>query len=306
MKKLIDDYGRVVKGLRISLTQRCNLNCIYCHHEGEGASTTEMSPGEIIRILKVASSLGISRVKYTGGEPLLRADLAEIIEGTLSAGISDVAITTNGMLLKRWANRLIDAGLRHLNLSLPSIKPEVYNSITGGSLEVVIEGVKEARSRGLEIKLNTVIMKGINVSDIDSLMDFAISNGCSLQIIELEDLGIDHPLFERLHQDLSAIEEKISKSALHVLVREDMNRRARYRLNSLDVEVVRPINNPAFCSRCSRLRLTSNGMLKPCLMRSDNLVDLIGPIRMGCPDSVIKDLFLQTVEHRAPYYASIS
>jgi cyclic pyranopterin phosphate synthase len=298
----MDSYGRAITGIRVSLTQRCNLNCIYCHHEGEAVSSTEMSCDEISRIIHVAAGLGISRVKYTGGEPLLREDLDDIILETISAGISDVAITTNGLLLSRRAKGLKDAGLRRLNISLPSLKPGVYNSLTGGDLGAVIEGIRSARSLDLDVKLNTVIMQGINVSEIDVMMDFAHSNGCSLQIIELEDLGIDRSLFESLHFDLSGVEDEISIRAVQVSVREDMNRRTRYRLGSLQVEVVRPLNNPSFCSRCSRLRLTSSGKLKPCLMRSDNLIDLIGPMRMGCPDTMIKDLFLNAVGRRAPYY----
>jgi len=132
---LIDPYGRTVSGLRVSLTQSCNLNCTYCHHEGEGASGIEMTTDEVLRIVGVARSLGVRRVKYTGGEPLLRSDISEIIKGTTSMNLEDVAITTNGSLLKQYAQNLVDAGLRRLNVSLPSIRPEVYCSLTGGSLD---------------------------------------------------------------------------------------------------------------------------------------------------------------------------
>lgn len=299
---MIDPYGRVVRGLRVSLTQRCNLNCIYCHHEGEGVSVGEMTTAEVLRIVKVARSLGVRRVKYTGGEPLLRSDITEIIRGTMSMSLEDVAITTNGSLLKQCARNLADAGLRRLNVSLPSIRPEVYRSLTGGSLDDAIGGIREARGMGMEVKVNVVIMKGVNEGEIDQLLNFAKSIHGGLQLIELEDLNLEQSFFEKYHLDLSDIEEQLAKRAGQVVEREDMNRRRRYTINGLQVEVVRPINNPQFCMRCSRLRVTSDGKLKPCLMKSDNLIDLSGPMRRGCSDGELKKLFLKALNLRSPYY----
>jgi len=299
---LIDPYGRVVRGLRVSLTQRCNLNCIYCHHEGEGASGGEMTTAEVLRIVKVARSLGVRRVKYTGGEPLLRSDIIEVIRGTVSMNLEDVAITTNGSLLKRSARDLVGAGLHRLNVSIPSIRPEVYRSLTGGSLDAAIEGIREAGRLGMEIKVNVVIMKGVNEGEMDLLLEFAKSIGGGLQLIELENLNIGRSFFKKYHQDLSDIEARLAKRAGQVIEREDMNRRRRYMINRLPVEVVRPINNPHFCMRCSRLRVTSDGKLKPCLMKSDNLIDLLGPMRKGSPDGELKKLFLKALNLRSPYY----
>jgi cyclic pyranopterin phosphate synthase len=299
---LIDPYGRVISGLRVSLTQRCNLNCLYCHHEGEGNDGGEMTTAEVLRIVKVARSLGVRRVKYTGGEPLLRSDIIEIIRGTVSMNLEDVAITTNGSLLKLYARDLVDAGLHRLNVSLPSIRPEVYHSLTGGFLEEVIEGIREAQGLGVEIKLNVVIMKGVNEGEIDQLLQFARSIHGGLQIIELENLNLKQPFFEKYHKDLLDIEERLARSADHVTEREGMNQRRRYMVNGLPVEVVRPMNNPNFCMRCSRLRVTSDGKLKPCLMKSDNLIDTLDLIRRGCSDMEIKELFLKALTLRSPYY----
>lgn len=299
---MIDPYGRVVKGMRISLTQRCNLNCIYCHHEGEGVSTDEMSCGEVIRILRVAVSLGVKRVKLTGGEPLLREDLKGMVREAVSLGLEDVAITTNGTLLKAHACELASAGLHRLNVSLPSSNPKVYRSITGGYLDEVLHGMDEARRQGLEIKLNAVIMRGINACDVDRFLALARSLGSSLQLIELENLNLDNDFFNTHYQDLAAIEDYISSRAELVVSREEMNRRKRYMVGGIPVDIVRPLNNPDFCSRCTRIRVTSDGKLKPCLMRSDNLVDLLGHMRGGCSNGELRDLFARAVALRAPHF----
>jgi cyclic pyranopterin phosphate synthase len=297
-----DPDGRPIKGIRISLTQRCNLNCFYCHHEGEAGVKEEMDAGEVLRIVRVASSLGVRRVKYTGGEPLLRADLPEIIRRTVLQGMEDTAITTNGSLLKGQANALHSAGLRRLNLSLPSIKPKVYSSLTGGRLSDAMEGASEAAGLGIEIKINVVVMKGVNADEVDGFIRFARSVGGSLQLIELEDLGLDEGVFDSYHIDLAGIEREVAGMAERVMKREEMNRRTRYVVEGTRVDVVRPVENPDFCRACTRIRVTSDGKLKPCLMRSDNLVDLLGPMRNGCSDAYLKGLFLKAVKLRSPYY----
>jgi cyclic pyranopterin phosphate synthase len=297
-----DSYQRPIKGLRISITQRCNLNCFYCHHEGEAGANEEMSADEIIRIVRVASTLGVRRVKYTGGEPLLRSDLPEIIRRTVSLGMEDTAITTNGSLLKGKAIALRKAGLQRLNLSLPSLKPDVYSSLTGGHLKDAIEGASEASRSGIEIKINVVIMKGLNDNEAEGFINFARSIGGSLQLIELEDLGLEDGLYFSYHLDLEELERSVAGMAERVMKREEMNRRMRYFVRGAQVDIVRPVENADFCRACTRLRVTSDGRLKPCLMRSDNLVDILGPMRGGCTDAYLKKLFLKAVSLRSPYY----
>lgn len=299
---MMDRFRRPVKGLRISITQRCNLNCFYCHHEGEAGGGQEMSADEIIRIARIAYGLGIRRVKYTGGEPLLRGDLPEIIRRTVALRMSDTAVTTNGSLLKVKARALRDAGLERLNLSLPSLKPQVYSHLTGGLLGDALEGASEASRSGIVIKINVVIMKEINDNEAEGFIDFARSIGGSLQLIELEDLGLEDGLFETYHVDLTGLEKKVAAMAERVAMREDMNRRTRYIVDGTQVDVVRPVENPDFCRACTRLRVTSDGKLKPCLMRSDNLVDLLGPMRQGCTDARLRQLFMDAVALRSPYY----
>ena len=299
---MIDRYGREVRGLRVSLTQRCNLDCVYCHHEGEVRSGSEMAPDEVLRIVEVAKSLGIRRVKYTGGEPLLRTDLPEIIRGTIAMDLEDVAITTNGTLLNYSIGSLVAAGLRRINVSLPSIRPCIYASITKGQPQAVFDGIRAAKGLGVDVKINVVIMRGINEDEVDDLLTFATSVGGTLQLIELEDLNLDPTFFNERHKDLSQIEHDLAERADSVAERDGMNSRRRYIFGRLSVEVVRPTGNPHFCRKCTRLRITSDGKLKPCLMKSDNLIDLLGPMRRGCSDDDLKSLFLKASELRAPYY----
>ncbi|MGQ9760066.1 MAG: radical SAM protein, partial [Candidatus Methanomethylicaceae archaeon] len=153
---MIDPFNRRVTGLRISLTQRCNLNCKYCHHEGEPHASEEMTTEEVLRIVSLASSLGIKRVKYTGGEPLLREDLCDIIRGSVEIGLEDVGVTTNGTLLKSKATALVQAGLRRINVSIPSLAPYLYSTLTGGDLKNTIDGISHAAEIGLNVKINVV------------------------------------------------------------------------------------------------------------------------------------------------------
>ncbi|MEJ5293385.1 MAG: GTP 3',8-cyclase MoaA [Candidatus Methanosuratincola sp.] len=301
-RTLTDRYGRRILGIRMSLTQRCNLNCIYCHHEGEGPSSGEMFTDEVLRILRVTRDLGMRRVKFTGGEPLLRKDLGGIIAYSYALGLEDVGVTTNGQLLRERALELYEAGLRRLNVSLPSVDPTVYRSITGGDLSNVVEGLEAARRLGIHVKINTVVMRGINDSSLDDIVDFARSHSSHLQLIELEDLHLDKGFFERYHVDLAQTENMLSGASEAVVERGEMNRRHIYLVKGLPIEVVRPVNNPAFCAGCTRIRITSDGKIKPCLMRGDLLIDLLGGIRSGWTDGQLRELFMSAVAAREPFY----
>lgn len=300
---MIDPYNRRITGLRVSLTQRCNLNCKYCHHEGESRTSEEMATEEVLKIVRIASSLGIRRVKYTGGEPLLRDDLIDIIRGSFAIGLDDVALTTNGTLLKGKVPELFQAGLRRINVSIPCLDPSLYSALTGGDLITAIDGISEAAGIGINVKINVVVMKGINDKDLRRYVELVASINGSLQLIELEDLNIDKSFFNDHYLDLSNLESKLQRMAERIFSREDMNRRRIYIINGIPVEVVRPTNNPEFCARCSKIRITSDGKIKPCLMRSDNHVDLLGPMRMGLSDEELKLIFKKAVSLRSPYYS---
>ncbi len=289
---LVDCFGRKATGLRVALTARCNLRCIYCHHEGDVPHESEISGEMVASIARAAADLGMHAIKFTGGEPLMRKDLEHLIS-QIPKGI-DTSITTNGIFLAERAQPLADAGLGRVNVSLDSLRPEVFRSITGckeGDLERVIAGINSARDAGLEpIKLNVVVLRK-NEKEIPELIEFARQNGMILQLIELLDLkGLG------ISGDIDRIERGLQASSDRVLTRE-MHRRKKYFLDGAEVEVVRPIDNTEFCANCTRLRITSDGKIKPCLLRNDNLVNID-----SCDCERIKELLKVANARREPYF----
>jgi cyclic pyranopterin phosphate synthase len=303
---LCDPFGRRISNIRISLTERCNLNCIYCHKEGHvGALGREFSPSEVERLVRVASSLGINRVKLTGGEPTLRGDLVEIVKHIASvSGIDEISMTTNGILLQNIANDLKRAGLRRVNVTIDSLKSEVYSRITGHDfLDQAKQGVKAAVSANLiPTKINFVVLRSINDSEVQDLINFSSKTGSILQLIELVSKDDHSDFHSKYHYDLGAIETKLEAEAIRKIDR-GMNKRRKYILrNGAEVEIVRPMHNTAFCSDCHRIRLTSDGHMKPCLMREDNLIDILTPLRRGATDSELVEIVKDAVRQREPYY----
>ena len=303
---LTDNCGRPLLNLRISITQRCNFRCDYCHKEGEGCSrgiSEEMTVEEIVRIARIAISLDISRIKLTGGEPLMRKDLCNIVKGIAAiSGLKDLSLTTNGSLLAFEAEKLQKCGLKRLNISLPTLNPQKYHKLTDGTLDNAIEGVKAAVGVGLNpVKLNMVILNGINVDDVSEMMDFASQTGTILQLIELDPVNVTDDYFGTYHKFLDAYEEMLRQKAIKTVTRRFMHNRHVYHLPCVTVEVVHPTENGDFCAHCTRLRVTSNGMLKTCLMRNDNLIDVLTPLRDGAKDEELKALFMHANQMRKPY-----
>lgn len=296
---LVDRFGRRVKGLRISVTDRCNLNCFYCHREGCRHGYREMTAKEIIKIVEIAKELGIEEVKLTGGEPTLREDLEEILEGIPKS--LEISMTTNATLLSNRADRLADAGLRRINVDLPTLNEEKYQWITGKPLlKQAIEGLQAAMNAGLRpIKINMVLLNEINVDEVEKMLEFCADNGLVLQLIEL--LPVNDGL-SKCWYDLRPIEKKLEESATRIEQRE-MHWRKKYVMSRGEVEIVQPMHNSEFCLHCNRLRLTSDGYLKPCLMRNDNLVDVLGALRSGNSERV-KEAFLRATELRQPYFVN--
>lgn len=296
---LIDKYGRPVKSIRISLTSRCNLHCFYCHNEGQMATKHEMTADEIEILLKVASKLDIKSVKFTGGEPLLRNDIVDIV-ARASKYMEDVSITTNGTLLAPIAKKLKAAGLNRINISLDTVDRKKYEEITGEDmLDEVLNGIKEASAAGLNpVKVNIVAI--LPIEKIMETVKTVWKLGAMPQIIEMVNVGNGDG------DDISHIESYIASRAIKVRHRY-MHRRRIYTLlddeeNEREIEVVRPIHNSAFCAACTRLRVTSDGKLKPCLMHNNGLVDVITPIRKGVAMEEIMKLFERAVENRYPYW----
>lgn len=306
---LTDKCGRPLLNLRIAVTQRCNLRCDYCHKEGEeigscSRGTAEvMTVDEIVRIARLAVSLGIARIKLTGGEPLMRKDLCEIVKGIAAIpGLKDLSMTTNGTMLGFQAQELRACGLRRVNISLPTLNAETYNKLTEGTIENVLEGVKAAVAAGFSpVKLNMVILNGVNVDAVPEMMDFARQTGTILQLIELDPVNVDDAYFSVYHKFLDETEEMLRQKAVKVETRRFMHNRQIYYLPDVTVEVVHPTENGEFCAHCTRLRVTSDGKLKTCLMRNDKLIDVLTPLRQSASDKELKALFIWANQLREPY-----
>jgi cyclic pyranopterin phosphate synthase len=265
---MIDKYGRKITNLRISVTQRCNLNCSYCHKEGESAgSLSEISLKTIQKLVKCAGEMGVKSVKITGGEPLLRRDICEIIKSIAHIpGIEDVALTTNGILLQEYAYSLKRAGLNRVNIGCDSIS----SSIVAKRVENILPGLISAKKVGLEpIKINMVVLKDINHHKIKEMIKFVGKYKVILQLIEL--IPTRNWYYQKHYFSLNTMEKELQKKAKKIEIRE-MQARKQYYLNNAIVEIVRPTHT-LFCKYCTKIRVTSNGKIKPCLMRDDNLVE---------------------------------
>jgi len=300
---LMDPYGRVVNSLRISVTQRCNFDCFFCHQEGESNPCGELTPEEIEEIVSVAAELGVSKIKLTGGEPLLREDIVEVVR-RIVLYVDEVSMTTNGYGLAEKACDLKKAGLKRVNISLHSTHPDVFCKIIGReALTEVRRGIATALECGLRpVKLNMVVMKGVNDGEIEEMIDFSREVGAILQLIEYQPLERGTEDWEAYHFDLRPFEEELGAKAKKVVERE-MHRRRQYHLKGeAVVEVVRPMHNSQFCRHCTRLRVTSDGRLKPCLMRGDNHVEAVSLIRMGAKREAIIEAFREAIARRRPYW----
>jgi cyclic pyranopterin phosphate synthase len=275
--------------------------------EGEEKPTedfvAEMTVDEIVRIVRIAVGLGISRVKLTGGEPVMRKDITEIVKGISAIqGLEDLSMTTNGTLLAFLAEELRANGLKRVNISLPTLDREVYNKITGGRLEDVLESVKAAVDVGFyPVKLNMLILKGVNDNAVSEMIEFATETRTILQLIELEPVNISDAYYSAHYKSLNEYEDMLRQKAVKVETRQYMQSRRIYHLPSVTVEVVHPLENTDFCMRCTRLRVTSDGKLKPCLMRNDNLVDILTPMRNEAKDQELIGLFKLANQKRRPY-----
>ena len=304
---LYDRFGRPFNSLRVSVTQRCNFDCFFCHMEGEAPSSEEMTPKEIGEIVRVACKLGVKNVKFTGGEPLLREDIADIVS-RIAQYAEEVSMTTNGSLLKETAAALRKAGLRRVNVSLHSVDPETFAKITGrDALQQVEEGIEAALKNHLEpVKINMVVFKGMNDHEVPQMIDFAGSLGVILQLIEFQPvLRENQGAWHRFHCDLAETEGWLEKEAFKIESRA-LQARRKYFLKKDGkvscVEVVRPMHNTSFCRNCTRLRVTSDGRLKPCLMRNDNLVEAAAILRRGGGSHELEEVFRRVVELREPYW----
>ena len=263
---MIDKYGRKVDSLRLSITQRCNLNCLYCHKEGEQNSTGEMSLNIIEKLVITAEKLGYKKIKITGGEPLLRDDIIEIVKLIKKGNFEDISLVTNGLLLEKYAKQLSESGLNRINIGCDSLNSNFLSK----NKKNIERGLKAAQDADLyPIKLNMVVLNGINDMEIEQMIEYSRDNNVILQLIEL--INVDNDFYKKYYFNLDPIENDFVNRAEKIIKRKS-NGRKQYDLGNVLVETIRPYHK-SFCKNCTKLRITSDGKLKPCLMLNDNLVD---------------------------------
>lgn len=299
---LVDRHGRPTTDLRVSVTRRCNFDCTFCHNEGlgdvlgpQGPSGDEMTVDHVARLVQTAHDLGIRVVKFTGGEPLLRRDLEQMI-AAVPDGI-DVGLTTNGSMLAPRADALRDAGLDRVNVSLHSLDEEAFHHISQGHLEPVLDGLEAALVAGFDrVKVNCVVMDR-TVDHLPDLLDLARAEAdrdLVLQLIELmpeirHDMAPHRVDIDRVHGWLADRADRVTERRVH--------HRPIYHVDGARVEVVAPVGNAEFCANCHRIRVTHKGELKGCLNVDDDLV----PTK-GLEGDELVEAFRECVRRREPYY----
>ncbi|MBN1401821.1 MAG: GTP 3',8-cyclase MoaA [Anaerolineae bacterium] len=301
-----DSLQRAIRYLRVSVTDRCNLRCRYCMPE-EGVPTLRhediLRHEEIARIVAVAASLGLSKVRLTGGEPLVRKGLLDLVRMIAQTpGIDELAMTTNGTLLAPQAQSLADAGLQRVNISLDTLRAERFRDITRwGELEDVLEGIRAAHAAGLEpVKINMVVMRGFNDDEVVDMARQSLNLGWHVRFIEVMPLGENAWFNQARYVSSGEVRARI-EAAWGPLEPASLpgNGPARYwRVPGApgSLGFISAISEH-FCATCNRLRLTSDGRLMPCLF-SDLEYDLRGPLRAGSDDQVLRSIFLEAVRHK--------
>ena len=305
---IADSFGREVTSLRVQVNTTCNFKCFFCHMEGTGVHANQMTADEIISIIKVAHSYGVNKVKFTGGEPTLRRDIVEIVRKTREVMDGEISMTTNGSRLPEIASDLKAAGLDRINVSMHSIDRHGFEFITGVDfLQNAIEGIRAAQSAGLTpVKVNFVALKNVNIDQIERMIQLSAKEDFTLQIIEYE---VPRELegsedYMKYHYPLEALENDLTMKSV-LVDHNSLHDRPLFHVptdhGEARVEIVRPMRNYNFCDHCTRLRVTSTGQLKPCLMRDDNYTEILKPIRSG-DFSRAKGAFLESVQKREPYW----
>ena len=302
---LVDDFDRAVTGVRVSLTDRCNFDCVYCHNEGLGDTRGPMAPrdnemtaDDVVRFLEVVDEFDVEEVKFTVGEPMLREDLEEIVRRVPDSMV--VSMTTNGTFLPGRAEGLVNAGLSRVNVSQDALDPEAFREVTqSGAYDQVMTGVRAAVETGLTpVKLNMVVFEHTK-GYVEEMVEYvARENGVRLQLIEYMPELTGRPEWS---VDIGRVHDWLAERAKRV-ERRKMHGRRRYWIGGESaeggmVEIVDPVENPDFCASCGRVRVTHDGKLKGCLNRNDDLRSMGEMTR-----AEIRTAFREVVANRVPYY----
>ena len=303
-----DRHNRTIKHIRFSVTSKCQYSCLYCDSEGY-SKTNELSVDEITKLCKLlAEILDVTRIKFTGGEPLCRKEIIEIIKNVSDLQLyKDISMTTNGLLLSEKAEELHKAGLNRINVSLASLKPETYKKVYGmDTLKTVLKGLKKAKEVGFNpIKLNFVAMKGLNNGELDNMIDYCVKNGFILQLIELhkvsKTVGGNGDFYKKYHLDLKPIIKELESRAEKTLVRGSMQNRRVFTLpNGAVIETISPSHE--FCLGCTKLRVGCDGNLFGCLYRSDLGKNIKEALQNHDSLSQYEQIVKQVIDSREPFY----
>ena len=280
-----DKFNRKLQDLRISVTDRCNFRCRYCMPEelyGEAFEFLKkdqvLSFEEIIRLSKIFVSLGVNKIRITGGEPLVRKNVSHLIKSLSEIDENlDIAMTTNGYLLSKYASELHDAGLKRLTVSLDSLHNEIFKKMSGKNFDVenVLSGINKAKSEGFEnIKINTVVRKGVNENSIMDLVDYCRSEGHILRFIEYMDVGTLNSWNKENVVSSKEIKGLISEKYTLKSISKNYSSETSDRFTFLDgsgeIGFISSISNP-FCSNCTRARITADGKLVTCLFSNKSM-----------------------------------
>jgi cyclic pyranopterin phosphate synthase len=303
MITLKDNFFRVIDYLRLSVTDRCNLRCIYCM-PADGVPAFDhadiLSYEEIIRVVKIAAGLGVRKVRITGGEPLTRRNISFLISSIRKIeGIEDLSMTTNGILLERYAQEIADAGLDRVNISLDSFDAVRYKEITrGGDLDAVLRGLEAAEKAGLSpIKINMVPVRGVNDDEIEHFARMTLSSEYHVRFIEFMPSASIDTWGPEKYIAIGEMQDIIRRISPITPIRVRKNGPSKYfRLEGAKgvIGFISALSHH-FCKDCNRLRLTSEGKLRPCLF-SETEIDLRAPIRTGASDAEMERLLRLSIE----------
>jgi cyclic pyranopterin phosphate synthase len=298
---LKDSFNRRIDYLRVSVTDRCNLKCVYCtppkglrHFRERDLLTNE----EIIRFITIALRHGLRKVRITGGEPLLRKNIFPLIASIKKTGVRELSLTTNGLMLSKMANELKSAGLDRVNISLDTLDAEKFKSITnGGNIDLVKDSISAAERAGLvPVKINMVPIRGLNDDEIVSFASLTIAQNCHVRFIEFMPANCDGLWTREKCVPSREVMERISGlGSLKKLRFKGIGPSRNYRINGAEgvIGIISPVSDH-FCNFCNRLRLTANGKIRPCLF-SRKEIDIRTPMRSGASDDDIDRLFLRSV-----------
>lgn len=310
MTSLIDSFSRRIDYLRVSVTDRCNLRCLYCMpSQGVRAIPREeiLHYEEIHRLVTIAVQMGVRKVRVTGGEPLVRSGIVSFIASLAEiSDLDDISLTTNGTLLEAFARPLREAGLRRVNVSLDTLDSKKYAHITrGDELSQVWKGIRRALEEGLTpLKINMVVIRGLNDQEIEDFAQLTLKEPINLRFIEFMPVGAR----EFWRPDRVVKVEEIKNRLAHLgrleptKIRGDGPARYFYLPEARGTVGFIGAFSDHFCSSCNRIRITCDGRLRPCLF-SESEIDLRTPLRRGCSDQELISLFLQANKEKPPSHS---